>query len=281
MAYLRSNSRRLGSARFAKKINKGLHSKWYVDATIPRGVPIVGGGGIRFGSGNQPVRRMQSKTVQSVIRQGIRSIEPLKYNTLSDTTQALQSTHFYVFNPLANIPVGSGETARVSTDIFVKKIQIKGWLKSLQTNGTGVNNNPVHLRVMWIRMTKKTGSGGVIFSADTITPAEMFLPGQTQVGSNLIHMLDPDKVTIIADDIYTLTQGGVALAYQSKVLDISCPLENFPFRFGGPVGDVDANYSNHNKNIYCILSVNCANTLTTDTVANFTWDYACSFTDSR
>lgn len=229
-------------SRFAKR--------WYIDASIPKSVPIVGGTSLRAGSGN-----LAKRNLNAVIKSAISNSSILKHKVI-DSGSNFQAKHntILTFNPLGNIPTGTGENSRVSTDIHVKQIRVNFRFTNVLTLTHPQRGSSVKVRLMWVRRDL-----GVLASNDTfgsgLGAGTLFPDGMT---NTMLSPLDRDKVTVLSDTIvdipaaytYWHTLDAVPTSsINSKYITFDCPLKEFQFRYQLQ----NSGYSAINKNVYLIM----------------------------
>lgn len=226
---------------YTKKPQQRLRKRWYFDASIPKTVPFVGGTSLRMGSGN-----LVKRSITAAVKNAIVNAGPTKHKVVDATTLVfLQHQTTYTWNPLGNIPIGTGETSRLATDIHVKKIKLKFVFANDATQSTLLRNQPLHVRVMWIRSDAQVQGGTDVFGSG-LGNSDLFVPGFSLPFNAVI---DKDRCTAISDNSYRIPAASVDGTYSVLQFDYDCPLKDFGFKYDG----LTSNYSSVNKNLYCIV----------------------------
>lgn len=261
--------------KFAPKKKYG--AKWYVDGSLPSvNTPFgkVGGGGFRVGNG-----KYGAKSLTSIIKAKSRLDEPVKYKSTAQNDIPMQAQTIYTLNPLGNIPIGTGDLSRLSSDIFVRGIKVRGIFSGPANTGTAgaINsaNKPCHIRMAWVRTNVSVAQTSDLFVGTGLALSDIFRQGNNHPISA---QFDTDKVTVLSDTTLTVPGSTITGVQQSKTFEFDCPLQNFPFRYNSPT----SNYSSVNKNIYCIVmpfSVGDTPSTTINTVMVQSWSVI--FSDSR
>lgn len=254
MPYIKNRTayRRPTASRFQKR--------WYVDAQVPKAIPFIGGASFKAGSGT-----LTKRSIQNIIRN---SVLENKQKISIDTGTLMTHNTQYTFNPLGNIPIGSGDASRVSDNVHVKSINVRTQFQSLGIKET-------LLRVTWLKTTAEYLSGSDATTSG-LGSSEMYLNGTTQLGQAI---LDTDKVTVLSDVTHRITHTttnalGVAEPKQ-YFFDHSCPLPSGGTKMVYKTGT--SNYS-RDKNLYMVISswsfgdtsgVTQHGTFASDVVVNF------------
>lgn len=189
--------------------SRGLNRRWYVDATVPKGVPFIGGSSFKAGSGT-----LTKRSIQNLVR-----------NTLLENKQKLaidrgeiSMTHntLYTFNPFGNIPISTGDNSRVSDTIHVKSVKISGTINTLNF---AAKDTDVIARFLWIKHDAEYLSGSSLFSAG-LGSSELFLEGT----STMLHgIIDSDRCTVLADKTFRMPHYISSIAHQQK-FDFDMPI---------------------------------------------------------
>jgi hypothetical protein len=232
MAYQRKRTyRSKPKSRFSKR--------WYIDASIPKSMPFIGGTTLRAGSGT-----LTKRSLAAAVKNAARMTDANK-NKMAIAFENLVQGTYYTFNPLGNIPIGTGETARIGADIYVDHISIKAIVHSNPTLPGAKQDLPVHFRVMWVRSTQAVASGSDTFISG-LGASSLNVESTTEP---ILAHLDKDKVTVLSDNYYTIPSPQVTGKANSLTLDLSCPLKGFPFKYQ----TATSSFSATNKNIYCVI----------------------------
>jgi len=262
MAYSRKNYQKRSTApksRFAKR--------WYIDASIPKSVPFIGGSSLRAGSGT-----LNKRSLNAIVKRELSNNLSLKKKVINITSlDNFKHNTLYTFNPLGNITIGTGENARLSTDIHVKKIQVSMRITNRTDLAPPFLCSATHIRMMWVR-----SENDVLASSDTFASglgtSSLFVDGQNDP---MLSTLDKDKLTVLSDTIYEIPASPIfydtALAtakptISSKVIHFDCPQKEFGFKYQ----TLTSGYSAVNKNVYLVLCPYIEGATTGDTaVVNY------------
>lgn len=222
--------------------NTRFRKRWYFDATIGKSVPIIGGTGLRMGSGPLTKRSINTAVKSAMI------------NTLAKKTKVINPTTFvplnhdtwHTLNPLGNIPIAVGEASRLSTDIHVKQIKFTAVVANLLGLPTASRTQAIYVRAILVR-SEVDAIAGIDTFASGLGGTNLLVNGQnsTQLG-----MLDKDKCTVLADQTFRVPQSTVDGCPSTLKFDFNCPLQNFPFKYES----LTSNYSSVNKNVYLVLA---------------------------
>ena len=245
-----------------------LSKRWYVDASIPKSIPFVGGTSFRAGSGT-----LNKRSLTSLIKREARLTNIVKYKASAPQSVGLLAGTWHTLNPLGNIPQAIGDVSRIGTDIFVKSIKLKSICYSNTALVGQPSNAPVHFRVIWLRSTVNVLQSSDAFGSG-LGNADLILQGNS---APITSILDMDKITLLSDTTYTIPQSNIAAGQVSTSLDLSCPLKNFPYKYASTT----SNYSNANKNVYCLVTPFIVGDVTgTTTDMTMYYQFATEFTDA-
>lgn len=256
---------------------KNQHAKWYFEGEAPKLTypgGSIGGGKIGFGDGQKYKAQSFNKQLKKIVNKTIHKSQDIKSIWNGSTVTSITNERWQVLNPLSNIPIGTGDNARLSQDIRVKKITLRVTLESVVA---GAPISPVTFRVIWIRNNLLVGSGSSVFNYSTITSSQIMREGQG-TGSPIHESLDPSKCTVLSDKIFTVQPKIASSIATTGLVDISCPLEDFPFTYSS----LTSNYSVKNKNIYCLITTYCPTSIggtTNDGRVAYAWGI--EFSDSE
>lgn len=247
---------------------KRFQKRWYVDASIPKAVPFIGGSTFKAGSGS-----LNKRSLSALVRSEARSLEAVKLKATQVNTVTLLDDTWYTLNPLGNIPIGTGEVNRLSTDIFVKSVKLRMTLTNNSLLAPGIVNNPVHFRMMWVRTSVPVLASSDLF-ASGLGNSDLVSQGNDKP---LYSIIDTDKVTVLSDTIVTVAPYHAAQTI-SKFVEFDCPLTNFPFNYSTST----SNFSTRNKNLYCLITPKIVGGVSgTTTDASLSYSFCTKFTDSR
>lgn len=190
-----------------KPARRGIKKRWYVDASLPKSVPIIGGASFRAGSGL--IKRMVKREVQNQ--------EESKYLIFSGSSQTLTHDNVTTVAPWQTAPLqGVAVNQRVGTDIYVKNIL-------LSMNILNIAGVFAKIRVLGVWLDKQI----------PLTPAVGLLHGPA-VGVNDLfftttlgytHGLINNKLdhTIICDKTYTIKPDYTG-EVKNQLIRVNCPI---------------------------------------------------------
>lgn len=234
--------------------------RWYVDATIPKRVPFVGGSSFRAGSGTLTKRSLQSF---------IRSTGEQKQKIIAAVnTVDLKHNTIYTLNPFGNIAIGTGTPNRIGSSIFVKEWSVG----MLLTNIAGIQSTSQY-RVMVVGIENQHLSGDDTLTAG-VGSTSIFVEGSNYM---LLSKPDPNRCQVLHDEVVTLPiqDNSTATAIQQKLHHFSV-CKNKELKFLTPTG----NYL-HNKNYYMLVMPYIAAGATgTTVVGTCQWQSVVTFTDA-
>lgn len=187
-----------------------LQKRWYVDASIPKSMPFIGGTSFKAGSGSLNKRSLQ-QVVNAVRSQVLESKST--YNVTS-TTGLLHNT-IYTNNLLGQIPIGSGDDSRIGDQIHVRSLRCR--LHFIRPTTPQANT---YVRCMIIKSQAEYRVSNTDLGSG-LGSNEIF-----QTGANLLHMSIPDfsRCTVLADKLMTIPAGNLVASVSGVcVLDYTIP----------------------------------------------------------
>lgn len=248
-----------------------LKKRWYFDASIPKSVPLIGGSSLKMGSGNLSKRSLNSIVKEVQLKNAV-----LKHKVIDNagtTATMLANTHI-THNPLGNIPIGTGENARLSTDIIVKSIMFHFAITPNLLNPAPLTNAPIFLRFMWVRSETDVLASQDIFGSGLGT-SSLYISG---FSGTILSPLDKDKVTILSDTTVKIPQGNLSTINNTILYKTECPLKDFPFRYSTPTSA----FSVVNKNVYLVVFPYQDQGVTgTTNICNYQFTADIQYVDSR
>lgn len=159
-----------------KPVNKRRNKKrWYLDATIGRNVPIIGGTGLRMGT---------QRAVQRQVKRQILKTEETKKLVTVIGSPALGHNTIYTAQ-LNNIPQGTSSTTRVGDSVFYCGVNVKAHLTTNVTNSLW--------RIYIIRHRDSFGPSVLNTIGSGIGSSLMFRNGDTSPWS----YINSDDVTVV------------------------------------------------------------------------------------
>ena len=189
--------------------NKGRktqkNKRWYLDATIGKSVPIVGGTSLKAGSGTLQKRSLLSKTV----KQAVVAMQDNKQKIITGGgTSSMTHNTIYTLNPLGNIPIGAGANSRVGSEIYVKNIILRLMIsnRTAAASATG-RDSATMFRVMWVKIDQDYLSGSDslstgVGSTDVFVQASNYL-ALSAVDYNRAEVLDDQMIKIYPNYVLT------------------------------------------------------------------------------
>lgn len=246
-----------------------LNRRWFFDATLPK-TAFTSGGGFRMGDGS-----LNKRSLMAAVKAETRNLEVTKYKAIPLSTQPLLAGTWYTLNPLGNITIGTGETNRVGTDIFVRKIKLKLVAHNNVALIGALAGATVHFRMLWIRSAVPVGSGLDIFGPSGLGNSDLVQQGNTYP---LTSIIDKDKCSVLSDTVFTIPQSNISASNNSKYVEFDCPVQDFPFRYSSAT----SNFSNVNKNVYCLITPQIVGDSTGTTQdMHIVYQWSTEFADSR
>lgn len=159
-----------------------LSKRWYVDASIPKSMPFIGGSSFKAGSGS-----LSKRSLQTLIRQ---NGEVKQKIVPSGNSASLLHNTLYTFNPFGNIPIQTGANGRLAQGIFVKD-----WTMNLLFTNFGGSSAPSHYRVLVVNTDTAVLSGSDAFASGLGTN-DIFVQGSTL---GLMSIPDSNRCSVISD----------------------------------------------------------------------------------
>lgn len=128
-----------------------LKKRWYLDASIGKNVPLIGGTGLRMGSGliKRQIRQELARQQDNKQVAGHQPYENLITHLGMDT--------LYVSSPVQNMVEGTSNSNRTGSEVFLRYSKVKGLLGNKSTLAE------VRYRLMCVASSKP-------YSATTTTP---------------------------------------------------------------------------------------------------------------
>lgn len=222
--------------------NKKLQKRFYFDATIGKNVPIVGGTGLRFGTGAL-AKRSLAAAVKDIVH---KKIETTQYKIFSGSDSGLALLHstLYTVNLLGNIPRGDNWNNR---------------------NGDTIHLSCIDLNITMYGNTAQNLINAIRFNYWVIRDEDEYLAGSDGIGSGVgsgkfintpnyttAGIWDPKKVTVVASGQHTMSPAVVnTSSAQSAVTQktekiLLCPGAKFTY-------ETNSNYGK-NPNYYLVIT---------------------------
>lgn len=249
MVYVRKNK----SVKKGSKVSK--NKRWFFDATIGKNVPIIGGTGLRMGSGLAKRSLMVQPTMnkQKIISGG--STATMKHNTL------------YTLNPLGNITIGSGDNARLTNSIFVKNVVLK---MNVNDNGAGSLVNSKIYRALWVLLDQEYLSGSDALGAG-VGSTDLFVQGASYTPLSAI---DHNRCKILYDETFTMNPT-ISTGQMCQFHNFTLPYGKI-FKYSTPT----SNYSNQGNLYFVIVGYETGATAGVTNVLAVDFECTVNFTDA-
>lgn len=208
-----------------RRYNSKKSKRWYVDATIGKSVPFVGGSGIRFGSGTGKLaKRSLDSHIKQVVRKSV--LEPKKHYTGDVASPTALHNTMYTYNFTKDITQGTGDNQRESDYINVNKVHL-----NLHLQGpSGGTTTKIAYRVMLVKTRQNSTTAGIISAH--FGSSVMFYPGSSDL---LLAHWDPRLTTVLHDKIHTITPQ-VATQITSTRTELTFSPGKFVYDEGNQVG---------------------------------------------
>jgi hypothetical protein len=226
--------------------------RWYFDATIGKNVPIIGGTGLRMGTGALGKRSLAA-AVKTIVRRGIEATHYKIFNgNTSNTT--LQHSTLYTMNLMGNIPRGDNWDNRNGDIIHISCIEL-----NLKLIANGTNNLPNDILVKyWVIRDEDE----YLNASDAISSG---------VGSNKFinsplyateGIWDTKKVSVVTSGVHTFKSTSVSLVggnyvspAQTKTEKVLiCPNAKYVY-------ETQTNFGK-NPNYYLVVTASSPNAIT-------------------
>lgn len=256
---------------YRKPVNRSKYQKrWYVNASVPKSMPFIGGSSFRAGSG-----ALNKRSLNTVIKRAITDNTALKQKVINVTDSAnFQHDSLYTFNPLGNIPIGTGENARLATDIHIKSIKLNFLFNNRTDIAAPLLDSAVTVRMMWVRLEADYRASFDTFGSGVGT-GDIFVDGQN---SPMLSQLEKDKCTILSDTKFEIPATQLSGRIASKYITYDCPLKDFTFKYQSTT----SGYSSVNKNVYLVCAAYLIGATTGVTpLCNYQFTSVVNFTDTR
>lgn len=177
--YVRTKKQAVVAAKKSKR--------WYVNASAD--IPFVGKGSFSAGNGMQ--RRALKTTLENLLLENkTKLIEQFQTNALHNTV--------YTLPLLSNIPIGTGDAARISDRIHVKSIRFNLYVSQRATTPSTATTSL--WRFLLLKHTAEYGTGSDAWISG-LGSTEIFQTGSTQFSTALV---DYDKCQVLQEKIVTL-----------------------------------------------------------------------------
>lgn len=173
--------------KFTPRKTAAKSKRWFVDATLGKNVPFIGGSGVRFGNGTLTKRSLMNTVRNTILEE--------KQFQLSNSGGSLTHNTIYSSNLLGNIPIQVGSAGRLGQKLHMKAT-------TLNINITGVTGStyPIHCRVMVLRSNAQYHSGSSSITAG-LGSTDIFEAGHSEL---LIAPTDSNKCVILYDRLVQL-----------------------------------------------------------------------------
>lgn len=218
---------------------KKLQKRFYFDATIGKNVPIVGGTGLRFGTGALAKRNLTA-AVKDIVH---KKIEATQYKIFDGTVTGLAMAHstLYTLNLLGNIPRGDAWNNRNGDIIHLSCIELTLQMYANTTQGL---RNSITFKYWVIRDEDEYLSGTDTVGSGVGSNKFINSPNYTTAG-----IWDPKRVSVVASGQHifnpTVDAATGSVVHKSDKILI-CPGAKFTF-------ETNSNFGK-NPNYYLVIT---------------------------
>ena len=166
--------------------------RWYVDAQIPKSLPLIGGASFKAGTGTMLTKRSLVNAVK-------RDLVETKQKITSGSTGSLTANTILTYNILGNIPIGTGSQSRIG-----QTISLSSYRCHMEISNFGVaiasTYSPIYFRVACVRSRAQV-QGGVDNFGSGLGMSDLF-----ETGALFPHIapFDFNKVVLLSDKLIKL-----------------------------------------------------------------------------
>lgn len=187
-----------------KPVGRRVRRRWYLDASIGKGVPIVGGTGIKMGT----------NAVKRVVRREIYKQEETKMASFAGPTTSLGNGTIYTLTPLKGIVQGTGASERVGDQIYLRHIKMRTTLVSTVQGA-------IRIRVLALWRDDSYVHLNPYSYQSLIGSTDLFY----STSASMTHALINNKLDhqIICDKVFTVPHnGGDSVVKPERTFDVDC-----------------------------------------------------------
>lgn len=241
---------------------KRLNKRWYIDATIGKNVPIIGGSGFKAGTGTLTKRSLDTH-IKKVVKRSV--LEPKLYRSGLLTASGVNHNAIYTHNLLSGIVQGDDEENRTGDSIGIKSCRINMQYFGL---GTGLINTQ-HVRVMVVKSKVANATTGIISAALGTTDIFWDSPAELMTA-----MVCYNQCSVLMDKTFKLnpTFSGQRTDFVTS-FNVDLPST---FKYSEANGALGKFY-----NYYLVVIPYQSRAQPTDAIGDFIINTAISFVDSK
>jgi hypothetical protein len=246
---------------YRKSTHVPKSKRWYVDASIPKAVPFIGGSSFKAGSGT-----LSKRSLDTMIK---RAGETKQKIYTGGASVAMTQNTIYSFNPLGNIPIGTGANSRIGSSIFVKSFDINLLLSNY---GATLWIDTVSFRIMLVKIDQEYLSGTDTLAAG-VGSTDIFVASSAQM---LNSHIDKNKAHVLYDQTHTLENNGAGSAcVTQKPVRLSL-LKDKSFKYSSHT----SNYSNYGNYYLLVMPYVVGKASGTSIIADVRYESVVNFSDA-
>lgn len=248
--------------RYTTRKSSTKSKRWYVNATVGKNVPLIGGTGINFGSGK--AKRSLDAHIKSVVKRQV--LVPKLYRSGESILSTILQNTVYTRNLYSAIVQGDDEEQRTADTIGIKSHKIKMRIKS-HSSGT---TDECHWRVLIVKSKVADATTG--WKNNHIGSSQIFWDSPSDM---LVAMCCYDECTILYDNTFSMKPTATTQKI-SKVIDVNFnPPSNFQYAESNNALGKFYNY-------YLVVVGDRERAVTgTDVIGDIVYSDAISFVDSK
>lgn len=170
MVYRNTRPRKAPPARRHRK-------RWYVDASIPKSVPFIGGSSFKAGSGT-----LQKRSMERIARSVLNQQKETK-QLVTSNSQSLVHDTIYTWAPTQNLVLGFAASQREGDSIYLRKIKVRGRIELPSTIAQG----QYRMMALWLPAERTAASTSNPLVPSGVGSSEIFLPSVHPLYSRFIN----------------------------------------------------------------------------------------------
>lgn len=209
----------------------GRRKRWYFKAGA--NLPIIGKTNIALGTSK--AKRSMYAIAKKVVRS---NLEP-KRNIGKIDNFAPLNAGIYTFNPMELILKGTDDVNRIGERIFLKNMQVGFSILNVQDQVNADYGHQKDIRIMLIKSKDNLTTGGTWASGFGSTT----LFQQSLIGYNMITPINKERVSVLFDRKYKITDGDTAKKATTKWIKFNIPLDQ-SFQFDDQGSSVYSKWGN-------------------------------------
>lgn len=246
-----------------RRYNTKKSKRWYVNATVGKNVPLIGGTGIKFGSGK--AKRSLDAHIKSVVRRQV--LAPKLYRSGESTQSSVLQNTIYSRNLYSAITQGDDEENRTGDTIGIKSHKIKLRLMGHSSGDTDL----INWRVMIVK--SKVADGDTGWKSAHIGSSSIFWDSPSDL---VLAMCCYNECTVLYDQVHQM-RPGVANQKQSKYFEVNFDAPN-SFKYNETAGNNLGKFHNY---YFVVIGDRERATTGTDVIGDIKYSDAISFVDSK